>query len=670
MTQRELTNLLDKCSQLYYTGGMSPLTDVEFDLKFLELQKMEKESGVVYSNSPTLRVGSDALEQFGKITHPFPMLTIENVYDDEGFNKWIEKICKFYKGKFSISVKYDGISCELHYHNGILVEASTRGDKNIGDDITANVRTIKSVPLYLPIIEDVEDFYVRGEVLMPKSRLMSLNEERIAIGETPFANTRNACSGSIKQLDSRITAKRGLIFRAWDSFGGEEKTMHHKLDRLAAIGFKFEKGTLPITVDGENLVESVETFKKQLDAMDLDYDYDGVVIKIDDCDVQNEIGTKDTRAIEWGIARKWNEEYIVETDLVGVDWQVGRTGVLTPVGKLNPVECGGVVVSNVTLNNIDFIEALDLKLWKTLRITRSGGVIPYVLGCTYDIVMDANHIYPEIQIPTVCPVCGEPLVMEGKLLKCKNEKCPAKIEGRILYWCSKDCMDIKTIGESVVHDLVSKKLVMCPISLYTLIETHDVYDVAYTLGEGYGVKSVQKMFDAINKSRKEKTLDNIITSLGIPEVGKVMGRTLAKKFKSLESLCKATYEDLIVIEGIGEIMAKGIVDFFSQPMNQTDVEVLYMLGFNTTLEEDENNNSQNLRINGLNVCFSGSSSRFSGDEVEAFLERNGAKCGHSISKKTNYLITGDKPGPSKVKKAEELGVEIISENNFYTKFNL
>lgn len=667
MTQKELTDLLDNASRLYYNGQQSPLTDTEFDLLLKDLQKMEKDNRCVYPNSPTKRVGSDIQDGFKKGTHPKPMFTIENAYDNDGVSEWIKKMIVSYDAiYFSVTPKYDGISCELHYKEGVLVQALTRGDKLVGDDITENVKTIYSIPLTINEYPfNKGDFYVRGEVLMPKSRLAVLNEERINNGEQPFANTRNACSGSLKQLDPKVTAGRGLIFRAWECFGDfyNEDSMTIRCHDLEKIGFFFEDGTKAEYADSRTVLGNVARMKERLSS--LDFDCDGVVIKLDNIAKQELIGSSDERAIGWAIARKWNEEYIVKTKLLDVDWQVGRTGVLTPVGRLQPVECGGVVITNVTLNNEDFITSLGLRYGDMLKITRSGGVIPYVL--------DAEHgedSGDEVSIPDVCPECGMPVVKEGALLKCKNNDCHAIVKGKILQFCSKDCMDIRSIGESVVDDLYEKLGVRKVSDLYHLNEI-GVDSIIESLGEGYGKKKVQKILDEIEKS-KQQPWDRVLAALSIPGVGKVVARNIAKVYSAM-LLSNLSEAELSRIEGIGPIMAHDIREWWQDEGNRAMYLDLVRSGlyFNkehehrfVTLDSSEN------KLDGLVVCFTGSSSKFSGDKVEEFLEENGAKCTHSVSKKMNYLITGSKPGASKVKKAEELGVEIIGEEEFYQKYGL
>lgn len=674
MNQLELTNSLAKASELYYAGQTTEYSDTEFDLALKELQKMEKESGVVYPNSPTQRVGSDIQKGFKKGKHPKPMLTIENAYNQEDIDKWVDKMVKLGADVLNYSVKYDGISCELKYENGILTQALTRGDKNIGDDITNNVRTIKSVPLDLKaFLSGFKTFYVRGEVLLPKSKLTQINEERMANGEQPFSNTRNACSGSIKQLDSRVTAERGLIFRAWDCFSDYRKfsCMWEKICYLRRLGFVIEADTsFSAVIDGDE-AKKLADFKDFLDKSNFDFDYDGVVIKVDYIELQDKIGTKDTRAIEWGIARKWNEDFVTTTKLNDIEWQVGRTGVVTPVGKLEPVECGGVVISNVTLNNVDFIKSLNIHIGDTLKITRSGGVIPYVLGVS-------ERGDTDVKIPEVCPVCGERLVKVGALLKCVNDKCTAIEKGKILQFCSKDCADVRNIGESVVDDLYNVGLVTSVNNLLIWAKSASdatrlprivkdwLHILGDRLGDGYAEKSITNILKNLVTSREETTYDRLLSSLSIPGVGKVMARTLAAKYPTLQLLRECTVEDLMTIDGIAEITANNIYKWLSEnPHILNDIE---FNGWATSLEQQEEKKEQVL--SGINVCFSGSSCRFKGDAVEEFLTDNGAKCGHSVSKKTNYLIIGEKPGGSKVAKAQELGVEIIEENKFYEKYGL
>lgn len=717
--QKNLTDALDRASRNYYNGLTTQFTDIEFDLKFKELQEAERLNGHVFPNSPTLRVGSDVQEGFSKGKHPKPMLTIENVFSDDELQKWVDRMHDEYGIEtYNVSVKYDGVSCELHYKEGTLVQALTRGDKNIGDDITENVKTIKNIPLTLreDIIGKVKDFYVRGEILMPKSQLAIINKERELNGEQTFSNTRNACAGSIKQLDPKVTASRRLIFKAWDCFGDYSFTsMNEKTTAMEALGFYYEEwyndekalffSTKPFSIDYENVVDKVNKFKETLAEFPINYDYDGIVVKIDDTSVQDRIGSKDTRAIEWGIARKWNEENIVTTKLLDVEWQVGRTGVLTPVARLEPVECGGVVITNVTLHNWDFIKEKGIRIGAALKITRSGGVIPYVLGVEYanDVtyapyllienvptitnaknLKDDNKFVSEkfydnfkvegfcsIDYPKNCPICGSATIKEGTAIKCSNLQCPAIIKGEILQFCSKDCMDIRTIGESVVNDLVDKEIISRPLDLYAIKEKYpNGKELANKMGEGYGATSCQKILDSIEESKKQP-FERVLYGLSIPGVGKVTARLIAAHFKNFQDFIDAPKASLLEIEGIGEKMTNDIYRWIHYHKRGFGLAlVLEEYGLKTSVEENPSQNPKSEKLTGLTICFSGSSKRFHGDEVEEYLESHGAKCTHSVTKRIGMLIVGENPGPSKVKKAEDYGIRIITETDFYKEFEL
>ena len=665
-----LTYMLDEASKKYYRGEDSGISDEDFDMYMHELMELEEKNGQVFPNSPTKRVGSDIQDGFKKGKHPSPMLTINNTYNDDGLQEWVDKTHKMLlewnpsrSETYLIGTKFDGVSLELHYHDCHLVQALTRGDKMVGDDVTENAKTILDIPIDLVCSNG--DIYVRGEVMLPKSRLDAINKEREANGEEKFSNARNACTGSLKQLDPKITKQRGLIFRAWDLLGYEAgvDTMEDKLYILQNLGFNIgEVGPMVCTFN--DVVSETTKMRELLLESGVDYDYDGIVVKINETDIQENIGTKDTRAIEWGIARKWNDK-VVETVLLDVDWQVGRTGVLTPVARLEPVECGGVTVTNATLHNLGFIRKNDIMKYDWLKIVRSGDVIPYIEGV--DLDLREGGVRYHVESPVKCPICGGNLEYEGELIKCTNVDCSAQITGKILQFCSKDCMDIKTIGEKVVEDLVATTLVKNYWDLYRLKE-YMIGSLVNILGQGYGELSVNKMINAIEQSKK-RPFENVLAALSIPGVGKVTGRLLANHFKTIDCLANATVIELLSIDGIGAVMVKDIYDWFHSDFGQYSVKFLKENGFNISVEESIDEIPYR-PLDDLKICFTGKSERFSGDEVEDFLESLGAKCGHSVSGALNYLIIGLKPGGSKVKKAEDLGVEIISEKEFYEKFGI
>jgi len=679
---KQLTDMLDEASRLYYTRNVSPLTDTEFDLKFKELQALERELGTVLPNSPTLRVGSDIQDGFNKLSHPKPMLTIENTYDSPELLDWLIKMQSAYgTDVYNISVKYDGISCELHYKDGILATGSTRGDKDTGDDITANVRTIRSIPLSLATYPS-GDVYVHGEIMMPKSVLGKLNQALILSGQKPFANCRNACSGSVKQLDPKVTASRGLIFRAWDVFSDEMSTslQTDKTAFLEASGFFYEPQTAPWstgTGTPEDIVRMVDEFHSRLEQMDLDFDWDGIVVKVDSLSIQDSIGTKNNRSIEWGIARKWNDNEVI-TRLLDVEYQTGRTGNITPVGKLEPVPCEGVVISSVILNNEDYMRKLGLKIGIPVRVVRSGSVIPKVTGiATEDEYSEAKKqyadsagtFYKEIVFPTVCPTCGTPLVKAGEIWKCPaGSSCPAQVQGSMEQWCSKECMNIDGVGPAILEDLRDSLDISNPLDLYMMTRDMSVDEVLYNLGKGYGKKTVKALFESVEKS-KGRPFENILFGMGIPGIGKENARMLAREMKTLDAIIHARLEDLTAIDGIGSVLAVNIQKWMDVNGNEW-LERLRDLGMAVEYTEGSSEAVGEQILAGLSLVFSGKSSYWDGDRVEEMLSSLGAKCSHSVTKKTDFLITGASPGPAKLKKAAEMGVKVVSEDEFIGMFNV
>lgn len=684
--QIDLTNLLDEASKKYYQSQESGLSDIEFDMKFKELQLMESQSGVVLPNSPTQRVGSDIQDNFEKVTHPIPMLTIENTYNQGELESWLNKQDD---EMFEISTKFDGVSLEIHYYDGVLVSASTRGDKNVGDDVTANAKTIKSIPLTLNGDQEFyrgKDIYVRGEVLMLRSVFSNINEELESLGQKTMKNCRNAASGSIKQLDSRVTAARQLAFRPWDILVSEDGAMRPDLSNcdlrtfdlgviFRHMGFTLEDYAAPVYVRNDEVLEAVERYKKTLDENCPDFDYDGVVIKI--MSQEERMKTVDHRAIEWGIARKWNDERVGLTTIESVTWHVGRTGVVTPVANFNPFELDGVTVSNATLHNLDFIERNHLCIGLYVKVVRSGGVIPDVDHvATAEEMAAAGVSYGEdtkamtIEYPKVCPVCGTELVHDGDFLKCPNKKCTGRLLEAIEYWCSKKVMDIRDVGPEFIRDLIEKQLVTCPIDLYLLEKNFTVKDLIETLGSGYGQTSVKKKLNAIKESIKQPAY-RVLAGTGIPGIGPRMAKILLSEFKSISGIFSKSEEELKSVAGIGDVLAKNIADY-ALHTGWGFLSDCYELGLKT---EDDNSSENSAAkkeqvLEGMKIVFSGSSKYFPSDSVEAFLESYGAKCGHSISRKTTCLVTGDTPGPKKLATCDELGIPKIEEDDFYKKYNL
>lgn len=681
--QKWLTDFLNRASFMYYVKNSPLITDESFDERLKELQALDAELGSL-PDSPTLRVGSDLQEKFKKLSHPKPMLTIDNTYNDDELNKWVSNMVEKYGAtKFSCSIKYDGVSLELHYHDGVLVSASTRGDKNIGDDVTAQAKTIKTIPLSLQTPYNT-DLYIRGEVMMPISVLREINEELFIMGEKTFANTRNACSGSLKNLDPKITAKRRLIFRAWDAFVMHESVYLSMRDVFNDLSknFVYEEGTLPFTVEHEwitpeegepisSVVIAVREFHDRIKQMNLDYEYDGIVIKVDDLLLQNRIGTKDTRSIEWGIARKWNEERSANTRILNVEFQVGRTGHITPRADLEKVWCDGVDVSSVTLHNESFINDLGLFIGARVRIIRSGGVIPQVVEL---LPSEEGDKARSIDFPKTCPDCGTPLVKkmdedEGEIWVCPNHSgCPSQLKGRLEQWCSKDCMNIIGIGESTIKDFFEKDFIHNIPELYQMVYMN-TNEIMFALGKGYGEISIRKMVEQLKESRR-RPFENLLYGLSILGVGKVTARLLAQHFGDIDRLSVASDEELREIDGVGAVLSRDIREWFTDEDNKELIEFLRKEGFCLTYDAKETSAFAVQPLKGLSVVFSGKSAYWEGDTVEDILSNYGAKCSHSVSKSTDYLICGDKPGPKKIEKAKDYGVKIVREDEFLNMYGI
>ena len=672
----ELNEKLTQASRLYYSSQESGITDTDFDLLMKELRSLQEETGYIPEDSIAMRIGSDLQTGFDKVTHPEPMLTIDNSYDDAELSKWIDSIMKKYNPDAAeISTKFDGVSLEIHYHNGILVSASTRGDKTVGDDVTENAKSIHDIPLKLKDYQ-YEDVYVRGEVLMPRSTLKRINEN----SKKKFANCRNAASGTIKLLDSKEVSRRGLIFRPWDVlfFTGEGKKVSNNFtidkanwffNRNDFVTEKFAR--MQIVDFTTELPMIVSKFKETLDNSNPDWDYDGVVIKIGSDGIRDNIGSSDHQAIKWGIARKWNEDRIGYTVLDNVTWQVGSTGILTPVANFRPIYLDGVLVSNASLHNLDFIRKNDLMIGAPVKITRSGGVIPYVLGrpsdgeyyehCDEPLAESREIIYPEF-----CPECGSILTNTGDALLCPNSECPGVVLGLIENWCSKSIMNIDGVGPEIISDLMDANLLKWPMDFYRIAMELTPHELAERLGAGYALKSAQNIIESIMAS-VSKPIENVVAGMGIPGIGPQNAKAIIEAAGSLENLSTMSESQLEEIDGIGKVLAHNIRTFMEA--NASDwLSALHEFGFNT--EASKKAELSGSELEGLKVVFTGSSQWFKGDLCEKFLESRGAKCGHSVSKKTDWLITGENPGASKVAKAETLGVKKISEEEFFAKFGL
>ena len=649
-----LVNLLNEYNYQYYVLNEPVVTDYEFDMLLKELENLEKQENIILPNSPTQRIGSDLENEFKEVKREKIMGSIANCYDKTELIKWMKTVISNGR-EFTVSPKYDGISCSLIYKNGVLIQASTRGDGFIGSDITENVRTIKSIPLSIPILDECE---IRGEILMPKSSFQKLNKERIEQGLEPFANERNAASGSVKQLSSKITAERKLIFRPFCVFCDTAKFKKQTDMTKFANKLGFYTDIEDFTSDNPyEIINYIEEFEEKY-LKNMDYCMDGVVIKVNNLSLQEELGYSQ-KVPYWAKAFKFKQES-VSTKLLNVEWCVGRSGKLTPVGILDPVQVDGSNISNVTLNNINYINNLDIRLGSYVFVEKAGAVIPAVTGIDYErhILENCNfENCKKIEPPTICPVCGHPVIKKenadgnkGIHLYCSNKDCKSKVLAGLEYFVSKDCMNIDGIGTKIL------------ISLYVINNIHNWYDL-YNLKEEdleYLGKNGQKIYENIQKS-KNMPADRVLTALGIPMIGKVASKALMETYGSILNM----YVDITEHNGaklfnekpIGNAAINELITFTKNIDNKECFNNIFsLLNFSYI-----SNKISDGPLKGKTLLATGTLDNFPREEIKKSIINHGGKYASSVSKNLDYLIVGDKPGASKIKKATELGIKTISE---------
>ncbi len=686
--QASLTAALAWASMKYYIDNDPPMSDFEFDMEYKQLQRLEAESGHVLEGSPTQRVGSDLQGGFEKHRHIIPMQSIENVYSDGELQEWLASTTAQLQAAFpgekvsyTYEPKYDGLSISLIYTDGVLTDAVTRGNQIEGESVIANVKTIFNVPqrlsLTLPLPHLLD---VRGEVLMPQGAFDRLNAEKVANGEKPFANKRNAASGSLKQLDPKVTARRGLMVNTYAAYSTDTEwqdkympSQEATLALLDRLGFSHYQESWAYDDIGQ-LTAAINAFNEIRTSHSLPYDCDGVVVKVNVRRQQNYLGLNTTFP-NWCKARKFPQE-AQSTMIRSVTFQVGMTGHITPVAELDPTAIAGSIVSRATLNNESYIRQLHLTIGSYVFVQKAGEVIPQVTGL--DEVRNAAEevTTADITFPTVCPCCGTELKKKGEYWICPNRKCKEQAVQRLEYWCGKDCANIKGLGPNVLSDLYDKLHIASVNDLYRVFVTNaeqfspDIFYPDYVcylqaqLGEGYAEKSISQMLDGIQQSVKTLTLDRIIGGLGIDGIGKITGRALAEHFPLLDSFRHATLDDLLLIEGIGEITAKNILE-----ADLSDYSCLWegKIPFHITYTAARKLSDG---LAGLTIIFTGTSYRFKREEIKEFFIGHGAKYVGSVSGKVDYVITGDAPGQNKLDKARQLGVPVIAERDFYEKFGL
>lgn len=644
-----LKDEINKANYKYYVEDNPSISDFEYDQMFAELKKLEEENPLFISpDSPTQRVGSVS-EKFFPHKHKYRLYSLDNTYEYDDLEDWYKKIVKEYNDQELVcELKIDGLAMALTYENGVFVRGVTRGDGITGEDITNNLKTVKAIPLKLFEPVSVE---VRGEVYMPKESFEKLNEENLKNGEKLFANPRNAAAGSIRQLDSKITAKRDLSMFCYTAiFTGDiknpPKNHYDSLMYLKKLGFKVN----PNIRLCKNAKEAIEYCKEWDEKrFSLDYATDGVVIKVNDFLVQQEMGFT-SRAPKWATAFKFPPEEVT-TKLLSIEESVGKTGAITPIAILEPVQLGGSTVARASLHNFDEVGRLDVRIGDRVYIKKAAEIIPKVVK----VIEDEEHYkLPEYVPPKKCPSCGSELQLhdEEVNLYCDNPDCPAKRCAKIEFWVSKDAMDIDKVGPSVIEQLYTKNFIKTPVDLYKL--TMQDFMMLDLVKE----KSAFNMYNAIQDS-KNKPLSRLLTAFTIKNVGKETAGVLASEFGTLDNLMNATIEDLSKVEGVGEIIAKDIFDFFRKPETIQMIEELRSLGVEPVPPV------QNIsdEFKGKTFVLTGTLQNMTRDEASEIIKQMGGKTSSSVSKNTSFVVAGESAG-SKLDKAQKLGVIILTENDF------
>ena len=652
----QLTATINYHNKLYYTDDNPEIEDYEYDKLFRELENLEREfPELKKEESPTNKVGGTILEKFEKFEHPIAMYSLSNVMNEEEFLDFDNRMQKELNAssiKYTVENKFEVLALELIYEKGKLTVASTRGDGQVGENVTNNVKMINNVP---KSIKETKRLIVRGEALITKKDFEVLNKEREELEEIPFANARNAAAGGLRQLDSAESKKRRLKFFAYQiaNYKDFDLTNEYKsMEFLSELGFTVE-GVHP-NIEAKKVLETYYNIQENRSKMD--YEIDGLVIKVDDVKYQEKLGFL-SRAPRFAVAFKFKPEE-KETILKNIEVQVGRTGALTPVAKLEPVQVGGVTVSNVTLHNPNEIKSKDIRIGDTVVVIRSGDVIPKIVRVVLDKRPSESKVF---EFPKKCPVCGgDTAITDGDVIvRCINDECPSKITRYIEYFVSKPAMNIDGLGKEWINAFTKTGLVKTPADIYK-IKKEDLFKF-----ERMGEKLADNMIKSIEDS-KNTTLKRFIYALGMRQVGQTTADLLAKYFTSIDNFKKATIEDLQNIEGIGEISAKSIYDFLNNKKSLKLIEDLINEGVNPVFEKLTTVESP---LTGKNVVITGSIEGFTRTSAKETAERLGANVQSAVSKNTDILIVGEKAG-SKLKKAQELGIQIMEADKFIKLANL
>lgn len=653
----ELVKIINEADYNYHTLDNPTITDQEYDKYLRELFDLESEHPeLIRSDSPTQHAGGKIIEGFEKVEHKIPMMSLSDVFSESELIAFDERIKKEgINPKYMCELKIDGLSVSLLYEKGILIRAATRGDGTIGEDITHNVKTIKAIPLKLK--EDV-DIEVRGEIFMNKKTLEEINKERIASNQAPLQNCRNAAAGSVRQLDSKIAAKRKLdnfIYHLPNPLDYGIHTHSEAIEYMKNLGFKTNHNNRLVDNINDVLLFIEEKGSKR---STLPYDIDGIVIKVNNIDDQQKLGFT-AKYPKWATAYKFPAEEVL-TKLTDIIFTVGRTGQITPNAVLEPVIVAGSTVKRATLHNEDNVIAKDLKIGDIVSIRKAGDVIPEVIEAKKE---RRTGLEKDFKMIDKCPMCGEKITKkEGQVdYFCTNNECPARKIESLIHFSSRDAMNIDGLGERIVEDFFNFGFISKISDIYKL-ENHRKDLITL---EGYGNKSVEKLLDAIDNS-KENSLEKLLFGLGIPHVGAKTSKILASNFKTLDNLINASSDDLVSINDIGDIIAESIKKYFNNSENMEEIERLKKIGINTTYLGQEVVYNDNFKDK--TFVLTGSLRTLTRDKAKEIIESNGGKTSSSVSKKTSVVIVGEDPG-SKYQKAKELGIDVWSEEEFLNIIN-
>jgi len=650
----ELRREINHHNYLYYVLNRPEISDAEYDRLMDELISLESQfPDLITPDSPTQKVGAPPKEEFGKITHLAPMLSLDSCLDEKevvDFDRRVKRELGIDNIEYVAEPKFDGLSVELVYEKGVFVRGSTRGDGMVGEDVTDNLKTVRPVPLRLREgkVKIPDLLAVRGEVVMKIKDFEKLNEEMIKRGEPPFANPRNAASGSLRQLDSKITAERKLDIFFYDILAIEGVKLNSQWEVLNTL----PEWGLKVSSDIKKCknIEEVYKYHHEMEAKreTLDFEIDGIVVKVNQFEYQSRLGIK-TRSPRWAVAYKFKPKEEV-TRIKDIVVQVGRTGILTPVAILEPVRIGGVTVTRATLHNQDEIDRKDIRIGDKVVVIRAGDVIPEIKARVH---VEGEKRREKYHLPDKCPVCGAEVVREGAYYRCTGGlSCTAQLKESLRHFASKGAMNIEGLGKKLVDKFVEEDIIRSPVDLYHLKKEQ----IAKL--EGMGDKSAQNLLDSIEKS-KEIELARFIYALGIPLVGEHLARVLAQHYKSLEKLASATEEELMQIKEIGPESAHSIVKFFRQEGNKKVIEGLLKAG----IKFKEIKKEKPSKIAGLKFVFTGKLESFSREEAKRIVEELGGIASSSVSRETDYLVMGEEPG-SKLEKAKKLGIKVITEKEF------